>query len=72
MTITHGECGKSWTGPTRAHCGACHETFNSESLADKHRKGPFPGRHCDTAGMRQDEAGIWRAIRDDMPTWADR
>jgi hypothetical protein len=32
-------CGKRWTGLSRSHCPACHETFNSESAADKHRKG---------------------------------
>jgi hypothetical protein len=47
IMITHGECGKTWTGLRRAHCPACHETFNSDSAAEKHRKGkPGPDRHC--------------------------
>lgn len=39
--ITHPACGKSWTGLRRAHCPVCHETFNSDSAADKHRRGAF-------------------------------
>jgi hypothetical protein len=37
--ISHAACGKSWTGLRRAHCPSCHETFNSDSAADKHRVG---------------------------------
>jgi hypothetical protein len=45
--ITHGECGKTWTGLRRAHCPACHETFNSDSAAEKHRIGkPGIDRRC--------------------------
>lgn len=45
--ITHGECGKTWTGLRRAHCPACHETFNSDSAAEKHRTGkPGVDRRC--------------------------
>lgn len=45
--ITHGACGKSWTGLSRSHCPACHETFNSDSAAEKHRTGrPGPDRRC--------------------------
>lgn len=40
-TIVHGACGKSWTGRTRSHCGACHETFSCESAANRHRVGNF-------------------------------
>lgn len=60
--ITHAECGTTWTGLTRAHCPACHRTFNRDSLADKHRRGPFgTGRHCVdplTLDMQERE-GIW-------------
>ena len=36
-----------WTGLRRAHCPVCHETFNSDSAADKHRAGKFGiDRHC--------------------------
>lgn len=36
-------CGRHWTGLRRAHCAAdrCHETFNSDSAAEAHRKGSF-------------------------------
>lgn len=35
--ITHGACGRSWTGLRTAHCGGCHETFSGVSLFDEHR-----------------------------------
>ncbi len=45
--ITHGACGQSWTGLRRAHCPACHLTFNSDSAAEKHRIGrPGIDRRC--------------------------
>ena len=40
MIISHGKCGKSWTGAGRAHCGACHETFSSLGAFDAHQRGP--------------------------------
>lgn len=62
--IVHGECGKSWTGGLRAHCPACHQTFNRDSGADKHRKGPYGGgRRCTdpaTLGFTLRD-GIWYA-----------
>lgn len=65
---THGKCGKSWTGMNRSHCGACHETFNSEYLFNKHRSGPYdpPGlRKCASheemldKQWRLKDNGIW-------------
>lgn len=44
--VTHGECGNTWTGNTRSHCPACHETFNSETAAGLHRGGQYPKRFC--------------------------
>lgn len=45
--ISHAACGKTWTGLRRAHCPACHETFNSDSAAEKHRIGkPGIDRRC--------------------------
>ncbi|MFI5687856.1 hypothetical protein [Streptomyces sp. NPDC051636] len=52
---SHAECGKTWTGLRRAHCPACHETFNSDSAADKHRVGKFgDDRRC----LPPTEAGL--------------
>lgn len=39
MQIVHPACGRSWTGLGRAHCSACHETFNTAGLFDQHRRG---------------------------------
>lgn len=39
--ISHGLCGKSWSGAGRSHCPACHETFSTDGAAEKHRKGAF-------------------------------
>lgn len=45
--IVHGECGQWWTGASRVHCAGCHQTFSSESAADKHRTGRYGGdRRC--------------------------
>lgn len=37
--ITHGTCGRWWTGSERSHASCCHETFSSLSAFDAHRKG---------------------------------
>lgn len=37
--ITHGQCGKWWTGAGRSHCGGCHETFSSLTAFERHRRG---------------------------------
>jgi hypothetical protein len=37
MTNSCAGCGKTWTGLTVAHCGACHRTFAGTTLFDKHR-----------------------------------
>lgn len=64
MEITHGECGKKWTGAARAHCSGCHETFNRDSVASKHRVGAFGiDRRCvdpATVGLVRGDDGIWR------------
>lgn len=54
-------CGKQWTGVSRAHCGACHETFNSVSLFDRHRKGRSCVA-CSDLGLVQ-TSGVWRDLR---------
>lgn len=72
--IVHGECGKTWTGMLRSHCPACHRTFNRDSGAEAHRKGPHgPGRHCvDPATLGYTERdGIWYAPSAGNP-WANR
>lgn len=43
--ITHGKCGKQWTGKSRCHCSRCHETFSSLSAFDRHWVGAV-GRDC--------------------------
>lgn len=45
--IRDPRCGKEWTGLRREHCPACHETFNSTSAGDLHRRGEHgPDRRC--------------------------
>ena len=36
--VSHGACGKWWTGNDRSHCGACHLLFSSLSAFDRHRR----------------------------------
>lgn len=78
MTHTHGACGKTWTGLRRAHCPTCHQTFNSDSAADKHRVGKHgPDRHCvdpATAGLvpvEQPWGTCWQTPGTDG-RWGDR
>jgi len=63
MDITCGGCDSRWTGLTRAHCGACHLTFNSVGAFDKHRV-RFSCQHPETREMIEVE-GIWRSPMDD-------
>lgn len=56
MIITHGECGKQWTGSSRAHCAACHLTFASDAAAEKHRVGKFGvDRRCEDPATMKDK-----------------
>ena len=74
MAITHGACGKSWTGITRAHCSGCHETFSTYRVSDKHRTGAFGAdRRCvDPASVGLVlVGGIWRGPgREDNPRYS--
>lgn len=76
--ISHGACGKTWTGLRRAHCPSCHETFNSDSAAEKHRVGrPGVDRRCvdpATVGLiavRQPWGECWQAPGSDLRFTAD-
>lgn len=71
--ITHGACGQTWTGLRRAHCPACHTTFNSDSAAEKHRIGkPGTDRRCAdpaTVGLvavQQPWGPCWQAPGSDL------
>jgi len=70
MDITHGACGKTWTGAGRAHCSGCHETFSTDGVASKHRIGTFGiDRRCAhpaTVGLVL-RGGIWRGPSPDSP-----
>ncbi|MFF4489465.1 hypothetical protein ACFY0F_23700 [Streptomyces sp. NPDC001544] len=75
---SHAECGKTWTGLRRAHCPACHETFNSDSAAEKHRVGKFGvDRRCvDPASVglvavEQPWGTCWQAPGSDLRFTAD-
>lgn len=62
-TITHGECGKTWTGRGRAHCSGCHETFSTYGVSDRHRIGTLGvDRRCAdpaSVGLIKSDKGIW-------------
>ncbi|SNR47896.1 hypothetical protein SAMN06265360_1077 [Haloechinothrix alba] len=47
--INSCRCGTTWTGLARAHCGACHRTFNTAGLFDAHRRD----------GACRDPASVW-------------
>lgn len=73
--ITHGACGKSWTGGLRAHCPVCHRTFNRDSGAEAHRTGTYSGgRTCsDPAALGYTERdGVWYAPAPANAPWGNR
>lgn len=37
-TYTCGGCDNRWSGVSRAHCSACHETFGGAAFFDRHRR----------------------------------
>ena len=47
------------TGSRRCQCTACGEYFASVFAFDKHRRGPWSARRCDTSGMVLREDGLW-------------
>ncbi len=71
--ITHGQCGKTWTGALRSHCPACHRTFNRDSGAERHRTGAYRdgGRTCtDPAALGFTlRDGIWYAPSSGETPW---
>jgi hypothetical protein len=53
------KCKSKWTGLGRAHYCSCHQTFNSVSSFDKHRKN-FACLDPLDLKMEMNEHGIWR------------
>ena len=73
--VIHGACGRQFPGnDTTSHCPACHETFSSQAMLEKHRAGNYPRRFCvppDTV-FRKDGEAVFRADLHDWGTlWAD-
>jgi hypothetical protein len=54
-------CATSWRGPGRAHCPACHVTFDDEVLFDAHRLTGrcVPPRHLDLVAV----GTVWCRLR---------
>jgi hypothetical protein len=52
-------CGANWAGADRAHCDACHETWDSVELYDTHRRNGtcLPPHHL---GLKPTKNGIWQ------------
>jgi len=76
-TITHGSCGKTWTGAGRAHCSGCHLTFSTYLVSDRHRTGDYSDRRClhPSAVGLVERKGIWGGPSPDPTkreiTWRD-
>lgn len=51
-------CGEMWTGLDRCHCTDCHETFNSTSAFDRHRRGGTCLSPRE-AGLSRTQRGYW-------------
>jgi hypothetical protein len=71
--ITHGQCGKQWSGLTNGHCSACHETFSSGAF-DKHQHIRDGVITCSTKGFVPWEMPwgiLWKLPGPDKPWWRD-
>ena len=58
LRIACPTCGRAWAGADRAHCSACHCTFDDVELFDTHRA---DGRclRPDGLGLISTRNGIW-------------
>lgn len=57
-SVTCSGCPATWTGLSRCHCAACHRTFGSVGLFDRHRSQAGDRGTClDPAGLRHRKTG---------------
>lgn len=67
-TAVCGGCTARWRSRRLAHCGACHRSFGSVQLFDRHRLGYGEHGRCEDPGYLQSHrmalvAGVWRERR---------
>lgn len=80
--LTCSTCDTKWSGVSRAHCSACHQTFAAFGLFDLHRRLTTAGvgTCLDPEGIMRTSKktgekgrvmfrsdGIWRAVEDPQP-----
>ncbi len=58
LTIKCGNCTSEWTGKTRCHCAACHNTFGGLTSFDKHRRS-YKCLNPEDLDLHLNENGIW-------------
>lgn len=56
--LTCGGCDNTWTGVSRCHCSACHQTFGGISTFDQHRKRDSC-LQAESLGL-ENVAGVWK------------
>jgi hypothetical protein len=63
LRISCSGCDTTWAGSDRAHCGACHETWDSVELYDMHRPHGvcLPPR---SLGLKPTKNRIWQQPTD--------
>jgi hypothetical protein len=62
MVNTCGGCDKNWTGTSRCHCSACHETFSGITTFDLHRQANSKRGKCKKPayiGLVKNDKGVW-------------
>jgi hypothetical protein len=60
LRISCSRCGATWAGVDRAHCDACHETWDSVELYDMHRPdGACLPPHSLGLGLEPTKNRIW-------------
>lgn len=68
ITYSCGGCDVRWRGVRTCHCAACHRSFGSVYLFDKHRR----SSHCIAPETWDDDSrlvdGVWRGPERDLAT----
>lgn len=46
-----GQAGSQFATPRQAYCASCGRVFTGDAAFEKHRRGPFTARRCETDGL---------------------
>lgn len=75
VTYSCGGCSARWSGVSRAHCSACHETFAGAAFFDRHRRNRGEEGYClhPSEISKPDMylvSGLWTSVEEMAPRLA--